>query len=380
MDVNELYLLGRRFPGAVIPEGLRSDVPRIRYDGKLGWVGEYWYYAPGSAVPGMYAKLHLPEGLVLEIRTMTDGRDLPRGDAERELTQAQREYLAQCACVMDDPEPTAKDLTFLLLQWMETHTEEEKIWLRLCVADPAPAASRDTPPPKWLVDHWTPERVYAVLTERTSPKGELLQPTPAGQRLWHLAKELPAARACIPQELEPGLPRLSRSGEHGWIVEYWYYYANAGSGFLLFTDPKYYLKVCLSTGQLLEARNLANEVQFQKSWLDVWAVWMYEKELDYLARCERILEKSDPGEDEITQLQGRWLEAHPKEHAAWLAGNSHLSEAAIRWILSPDRVPNREILGPLWYGELVKGVRLGTGELAEQCVHTLAAFGKHPAV
>lgn len=380
MDGKDLYMLARRFPKEVIPEGLRVTVPRVSHDDKLGWVGEYWYFISGSAVPRMYVKLHLPDGLVLEIRKMTDEADFPRGDAERELTQAQTDYLVQCARVMDDPEAAAKDQNRLVLQWMETHTETEKMWFRLHMANPAPAVDRDTPPPKWLVDYWTAERVYAVLTEYPLPKSEMLLPTQAGQRLWRLAKELPAAKAYIPGELEPGLPRLSWSVEYGWIAEYWYYYANAGLGFLLFTAPKYYLKVCLSTGQVLEAKNLTNELQFRKSWLDVWAAWMYERELDYLARCEQLMEKSDPTEDEIAQLQGLWLEAHPKEYATWLIGNSHLSEAAIRWILSPDRVANRDILRPLWYGEMVKGVTLGTPDIAEQSVNILAEFGKHPIV
>jgi len=377
MDGKDLYMLAFRFPKEVIPDGLLAMVPRVSHDEKLGWVGEYWYYISGSAVPRMYVKLHLPDGLVLEIKKMTEEAVYPHGDVKQELTQAETDYLAQCARVMDDPEGTAKDQTRLLLQWTQLHTETEKMWFRICMANPTPAVNRKTPPPKWLVDYWTAERIYAMLTEPTPPNSEMLLPTQAGQQLWYLAKDLPAAKACIPRELEPGLPRLSWSMEYGWIAEYWYYYANAGLGFLLFTDPKYYLKVCLSTGQLLEARNLKNELSFRQSWLDVWAVWMYEKELDYLARCEQLVEKSTPTADEIAQLQGQWLEAHPKDYALWLAGNSHLSEAAIRWILSPDRVPNREILGPLWYGEMVKGVTLGTPDVAELCVGKLAEFEKY---
>lgn len=328
----------------------------------------------------MYAKLHLPEGLVLEIRNLTGEVDFPCTAAQMPLTQAQQDYLSQCVRILDDPEATGQAQNQLLLQWTQTQTEAEKVWFRLHMANRAPAEDPKTPPPEWLVNYWTAERVYAVLSGSAPSKGEMLLPTQAGDRLWHLAKEMPAAKACIPGELVPGLPRLSWSMEWGWIAEYWYYYANAGLGFLLFTDPKYYLKVCLSTGQLLEVKNLKGELQFRQSWLDIWATWMYEKELDYLARCEQLMEKEDPTEEEVAQLQGLWLEAHPKEYAVWLAGNSHLKEAAIRWILSPDCVPDKEIFSPLWYGEMVKGVTLGAPDIAEQCINTLAAFGKNPVV
>ena len=378
MDGKDLYMLACRFPKEVIPNGLRATVPRVSHDEKLGWVGEYWYYIPGNAIPRMYVKLHLPDGLVLEIKKLTDEWNFPCAIPNRELTHVQMEYLEQCVQVIESPEAAAKERSWLIPQWMETHRGAERIWFQLQMMTPPKEMEQGTPPPQWLVKYWTAERVRSTLLSESDPQTEKLLPTEEGQRLWHLAKELPAAKACIPGELEPGLPRLSWSMEYGWIAEYWYYYANAGLGFLMFTEPKYYLKVCLPTGQVLEVKNLTNELRFRQSWLDVWAVWMYKKELDYLARCERLMQKANPTEDEIAQLQGQWLEAHPKDHAIWLANRSQLGEAAVRWILSADRVPNRDILMPLWFGEMVKGVRLGTPDIAAHCVNILAEFERRP--
>lgn len=374
MDGRSLYQLGCRFPKEIIPLGLWADVPKVDRDKKYCWTGEYWYFLPGSSVPRMYVKLHLPDGSVLEIRKLTDEADLPDPVPDRKLTQAQLEYLDHCAQLIGNLSTTPEECSSLVPQWMETHTNGEKMWFQLRGIRLDPVADQGTAPPRWLAEYWTAERVRSVLEGKYGEK-EYLRPTQEGQKLWYFAKEPDFIKACIPKELEPGLPRLSWSGEYGWIAEYWYYYVNAAVGLIYFPEPKYYLRFSLSKGQLLEVKSLTGEVQFQKSWLDVWAPWIYERELDYLARCERLMSQENPEQSQIDELQGLWLEAHPREFALVLANSSGLREAAVRWILSPERTPNKDLIRPLWFGEMIKGIRLGDPETAELCVKNAAEFG-----
>lgn len=374
MEAKELYLLGCRFPPNVIPDGLHADVPRVTYDEKLGWVGEFWYFISGSPIPRMYAKLHLPDGLVLEIRKLSNEAESFCSSPKRALTQAQNEYLERFVQAVGSFETAPKSRYEWNPAWMQTHTQAEKTWFQLVQGNSAGHRNQDTAPPKWLVEYWTAERVHAVLTTKADSGTERLLPTDKGRNLWHLARDRGFIRGCIPAGLEPGLPRLSYSQEYGWVAEYWYYYANAAVGLMTFPQPKYYLRISLSKEQVLEVKNLTGQLQFSKSWLDVWAGWMYESELDYLAVCEQLMARPDPSEREIIRLQGRWLEAHPTEYALWLISYSHLSEDAIRWILSPHRMPGKDILCPLWFMEMRKGIWLGTPDIAELCVKAVTDF------
>lgn len=375
MNGMELYLLGCRFPASVIPAGLRVDVPKVTYDDKLGWIGEFWYFVSGSPIPRMYAKLHLPEGTVLEIKKLTEEAEFSQAESNPDLTQDQSEYLEQCVQLMGDFSTPPKSRYELCPVWMQTHTELQKKWFMFQPVHPAQVTNQGTAPPQWLVEYWTADRVREAMAEEEGAEEERLLPTDNGRELWHLAKEWESILSCIPKELEPGLPRLSYSKAYGWIAEYWYYYANAAVGLMSFPQPKYYLRIGLTEDRILEVRNLTGELQFQKSWLDVWAAWMYEAELDYLARCEQLMDKPNPSEAEIVRLQGLWLEAHPEDYARLLTNSSGMSETVSRWILSPDRTPSKNILPLIWFGEMHKGMQFGNPDIAEQCLKAVVDYG-----
>lgn len=138
--------------------------------------------------------------------------------------------------------------------------------------------------------------------------------------------------------------------------------------------------VCLKTGQLLEGKNLTDQLHFRQYRSDACTLWENEQELDYLGQCKTLMRKAAPTDAEIAQLEGLWLEAHPKNHAVWLANHASIREDTVRWLLAPNRIPNRNTLLPLWFGEMVKGMTLGTPDVAERCAGELAEFERYPAL
>lgn len=376
MDGMELYQLGCRFPQTVIPAGLQADLPLIRYEEAQGWLGEYWYFAPGKHVPGMYAKLHLPEGLPLEIRTLSGcpGADTapaqPVQHSERAL-----EYLNRCAGVIETSAPEEKEKAGLFGDWFTQLAPQRQLWYSLFRASPQMDKNHtatETAPPDWLLKTWTAEHLKQVSEAAPARNREPARlPTEKGKTLWQLGAEL-AEQAGVPGELVQGLPRLSFEDAAGWIIEFWYYYRDAGLAYWLFDKPNYYLRAVLSDRRLLELKNLTGETRFRKSWLDVWGVeWTCRKELEYLACCEQLLAREHPTREQVTAHQGLWLQAHPKEYVSWLAWQSGLGEEAGRWILAENRVPGKDFLQVLWAREMEKGIRLGTPETAEACLEML---------
>ena len=369
MDAKELYMLAYQFPKEIIPEGLRAGIPRVEYDEKQGWVGEYWYYTSDSPVARMYVKLHLPDGLVLKVRKFSEETEFPLEESKRDLTQAQMEYLEQCIQFIDGLATVPYHKWNLIFMWERTLTTLERTWMNcMLFYKKTIVAPQETAPPKWLVEYWSADRTRAVISSKEPVQKEYLLPTEKGQELWCAVREWEFLKLCIPKELVPSLPRLSYSKNYGWIGEYWCYYVNAGFGLGVFKEPKYYLRISLTKRQVLEVKNLTDELRFRESWLDAWATWTYKDELDYLARCERLMEKGEPSEAELVQLEGLWLEAQPEEYVDWLQDNAQLSEEAIRWILSSDRIPSKKVIRSLLFYEMHKGIRKGSPDISEICV------------
>lgn len=231
----------------------------------------------------------------------------------------------------------------------------------------------ETAPPEWLVDYWSAERIYGVYTSELGPQEDDEEAvfSEIGQMLWYLGKNLPMEYEEVPQGLIPGLPLLSFEEECGWVVEFWYYYVNAGLGLDLFPEAKCYSKIRIADGVPIEMKNLTGETEFQQSWTDTWAAWVFKKELRYLARCEAML-KNGPDSEYITAMQAQWLLAHPMPHALWLLGEVGVSEETARYLLRPECDVPKEIRVPLWHQEMDKGVRLGSPELAQRCTQALA--------
>jgi len=153
-----------------------------------------------------------------------------------------------------------------------------------------------------------------------------------------------------------------------------------GDRLLVVLEPRYFLKICVKTGQLLEVKNLTDQLQFRQYRSDACTLWEDEKELDYLVQCRKLMRKATPTDTELALLEGLWLEAHPKNHAFWLANHACIREDTVRWLLSPDRIPNRNILLPLWFGEIVKGMTLGTPDVVELCAGELEKFERYTAI
>ena len=380
MDGKDLYMLACRFPEEVIPNGLRAMAPKVSYYENHGWVGEYWYYISGSAVPRMYAKLHLPEGQVLEINKLT-GETLFFGSSfPKEPDRQWLEYLDCCVRVIETTDTTEKERNQLTVQWIKLLTAKEKMWFR--IQPPAGGTERKqaSAPPQWLTEYWTAQRVHSVLKTGSEANVDHWILTENDPKRMYLGKVFSAVEACIPPGLTPGLPRLSYTDSLGWTAEYRYYYAKPGIGFWLFPEPRYFLKICLKTGQLLEVKNLTNQLQFRQYRSDACTLWENEQELDYLGQCETLMRKATPTDTEVAQLEGLWLEAHPKNHAVWLANHACIREDTVRWLLSPNRIPNRNILLPLWFGEMVKGMTLGAPDVVEWCAGELAEFERYTAL
>lgn len=380
MDGKDLYMLACRFPKKVIPDGLRAMAPRVSHDGNLGWVGEYWYYVSGSAVPRMYAKLHLPEGQVLEIKKLTGETLFSGSTSQKEPDREWMEYLDRCVRVIETTDTTEKECNQLLVQWMNQLTSKEKMWFRVWQRESSAEGKQASAPPRWLTEYWTAQQVHSVLKTDPETDADHWMLTDNDQKRMYFGKVFSAVKACIPSGLTPGLPRLSYTDPFGWTAEYRYYYAKPGIGFWLFPEPKYFLKICVKTGQLLEVKNLTDQLQFRQYRSDACTLWEDEKELNYLVQCRKLMRKATPTDTELAQLEGLWLEAHPKNHAVWLANHACIREDTVRWLLSPDRIPNRNILLPLWFGEMVKGMTLGTPDVVEICAGELAEFERHTAL
>ena len=381
MKGKELYELGCRFPETVIPGGLQAVIPLVSYKEAQGWIGEYWYYVPGKHVPRMYVKLHLPEGLPMEIIPLgshlkTDQIPAP----PRILSRKEQDYLNRCAGMVESAGSEGTECVGLFGDWYMQLTPKQQLAYSICrqsLKTENTGATTETPPPDWLLETWTAEHLKKVLDDTPVRDQEpALQPTQAGMELWQLGEKL-AENAGVPRELVQGLPRLSFDDTYGWIIEFWYYYRNAGLAWWLFDEPKYYLQAVLSDRRLLKLKNLTGETVFRQSWLDAWGIgWTCRKELEYLACCEQLMAQGDPDEEQITALQGLWLQAHPKEYVRWLAWHSGLREAARRWTLSANRIPGNDFLRVLWANEMEKGVRLGTQEMAEKCIDMLERYRK----
>ena len=79
-------------------------------------------------------------------------------------------------------------------------------------------------------------------------------------------------------------------------------------------------------------------------------------------------------EEEIDELQGLWLEAHPPAQAAWIIENTCIGEGVFRSILDSTRPHPKEVFRLIWSREILKGVRLGTPEVAELCMAALMEY------
>lgn len=368
MDENKLYQLGFRLPHSVIPKGLIPLSPRIGFDEKLGWFGEYWYFRPQDPVPHMYAKLCVPEGRPVEIRKLTDETQFSDCGIPP-LSHTQMEYLTQCVRMIHSNDPAQKVLDCLKADWMMLCSEAQRIWFRIHKFMPVPVQDRRVPPPKCLVEYWTADKVLETCRSPACRGPYQDPPTDDGSKLWQFGKDCQAAKTCIPKELVPGLPRLSYDSRYGWIVEYWYYY-----GITIFIEPQFYLKVCLATGMLLEMKCLTDTLSFRESWPKDWIGGVYEREARYLDHCAKLLKEERPSAQQLLCVQGMWLEAHPEPYIYWLVGNSHLNPEAIHWLLSPDRHLTGEILKNLWLWTMVQGVETGDAQIAGLCAARIAAF------
>ena len=367
MTGKQFYDMVCRFPQEILPGGLRIELAQVCWKPDLGWIGEFWFSAPEALLPHLYMKLHLPGGEVLRLQNDAPGRYLaPEGQNRPEPGQKLMEYLDLCARHMEEecPDEATQNEVGIALPFHFHNSEEMLLWWLNRpdrVSAPPPG---ETPPPRWLLEYWTAERIMAW--ER--PRFESHERSDEEFALLEFGNKC-MARTCVPDQLIAGLPRFSYNSEQGWMVEYLYFYRNEFDYSISPYDPQYRLKLSWPSGALIEAENLTGILQFKRRW---GFLLLGEEETHYLKQCRLLLEEDPPAQTQVDELQGLWL-INTSASFDWLLKHKRVTEEMQRGVLTPRWPRYRELLYRIWSLELLKGVRLGTPEVSEHCVRELTA-------
>lgn len=374
MTGKDILALAYRFPDTAIPKELQVGAVKVSFEKGLGWVCEYWYYTGGYSVPCFYAKLGLPEGMLLQLNRLWDkswyGKNGPAGKPCMDLTG----YLDMCAAFIANKQPDEAIQAKTVENWLEKIAEPEKIWFSPPVrvaADLNGPGRTQTALSETAAAYWTAQRVAAMDLEPFAQENQWkVPPFDKNHTIWHWGRESPAVKACIPSQLMQGLPRLSYDSKQGWLCEFWYY--ETGVLLPITGKPAYYIQLRYADGAVLKLEILEPKVRFSDAFQDI--VLYGDREIQYIGRCENLLHGQTPTQEEIDELQGLWLEAHPPAQAAWIIENTCIGEGVFRSILDSTRPHPKEVFRLIWSREILKGVRLGTPEVAELCMAALMEY------
>lgn len=379
MTGQELYEVIHRFPQEILPGGLRAEIGFIYWKEESGWIGEFGFSVPGAVLPHLYMKLHLPGGELLMLKNQAPGRYvIPDGQPRPEPKQEMLSYLKRCAPYVADGAPDDSAKEKILEDWPRCLNISQTLWKWWC-NHPEHVRNLNwhkdrgehlilsaTPPPAWLLDYWTVERI----ADWKNPEYQLGDCTDEELELWNfgnkwIAKKYAASRLCAE------LPRLFYDRESGWSVEYLYFFRDEFRFSPDPWEPQYRIRFSWPSRALMEAENLSGRLEFPKPWRGPWFAGDGEKH--YLHQCRLLLEEASPTQDQVDALAGLWLNNLGLPVFNWLRQRGWIQESVQRGILCPQWPQNQQLFALVWQLEMYKGIYWGSPEVADSCVRSLEA-------
>lgn len=173
-----------------------------------------------------------------------------------------------------------------------------------------------------------------------------------GEELYRYGEESAVARACIPRELMPCLPRLERMNGRI-VVEFWYYFYNVSYPWCPDT-PLYYAAFDLEQEKPVAVKALSGSSSFTQSWADMVMVHPEMREIRYLDHCARLLDRGNITDEEIIESQAMWLDAQASDIFGWLYCASGVRPEAVAMLLSPEWAEKSRYLLRIWDMETMK--------------------------
>lgn len=184
-----------------------------------------------------------------------------------------------------------------------------------------------------------------------------------GTQLMQLGKSSPAARSCIPLNMDVTAPRLRY--DNGWVAEFWYYasdYRNQSVGI-----PQFYLALELPAAHPVRFTRISRTACCLGQAPELARQEFYTAMQAYLERAAQAVKQGLPDQKLLDSLEEEWLRIQPAPLNRWLTENREKTEPVSQApTKQPGQAPAPENLVEYWKREMTRAIRAGDSQSAKR--------------